>query len=202
MKPILYSYRRCPYAMRARMALKYAGIQVEHREIEFRNKPKSMLLVSPKGTVPVLCVDGLILDQSLDIMHWALQLSDPEGWSILDEDIAATWIEKNDGPFKTLLDQYKYPNRYPELNPAVVLTDAIELMLKPIETTLSSSHYLMGDKMTWVDIAIFPFIRQFSMVNPESFAASPFPHMKRWLNHHMESDLFISVMEKYPVWLD
>jgi glutathione S-transferase len=106
MKPILYSYRRCPYAMRARMALQYAGIEVEHREIELRNKPQSMLLASPKGTVPVLCVGELVLDQSLDIMKWALGKSDPEGWGDVEDAIAKSWIQKNAGPFKVLLDQY------------------------------------------------------------------------------------------------
>ena len=118
--------------MRARMALQYTGVQVEHREIELRNKPQSMLRLSPKGTVPVLDVDGLVLDQSLDIMHWTLKISDPDGWNMLDEDIAKIWIEKNDELFKSLLDQYKYPNRYPKLNQAVVLADAMTLMLEPM----------------------------------------------------------------------
>ncbi len=118
---ILYSYRRCPYAMRARMALKYASIEVEHREIELRNKPQSMLLASPKGTVPVLCMGDTVLDQSVDIMRWAIQQSDPDAWGNADDTIAQAWVAKNDGPFKTLLDQYKYPNRFPELDQAAVL---------------------------------------------------------------------------------
>ena len=97
--------------MRARMALKYAGIEVEHREIELRNKPQSMLMASPKGTVPVLIVGDLVLDQSLEIMQWALQQSDPDNWGEIDAVAAQIWIERNDGPFKALLDQYKYPNR-------------------------------------------------------------------------------------------
>lgn len=202
MMPILYSYRRCPYAMRARMALKYAGIEVEHREIALRNKPQSMLLASPKGTVPVLCLEGLILDQSLDIMRWALEKSDPDGWRLVDSIISQTWIEKNDGPFKTLLDQYKYPNRYPDLDQEVVLGAAINLMLKPMETALESNQYLMGDKLTLVDIAIFPFIRQFAMVNPGRFAALPLISVKQWLNQQIQSELFNAVMEKYPVWVD
>jgi glutathione S-transferase len=202
MMPILYSYRRCPYAMRARMALQYAGIQVEHREIDLRNKPHSMLLASPKGTVPVLCLEGKILDQSLEIMYWALGQSDPDGWRSIDESIAQHWIEKNDGPFKLLLDQYKYPNRYPDLNQEEVLNNAIELMLKPMETTLQSSQYLLGNKMAWVDIAIFPFIRQFSMVNPKRFEELPFALSKKWINYHLESELFNSAMQKYPVWID
>ena len=184
------------------MALQYAGIQVEHREIILRDKPKSMLDASPKGTVPVLCVDDKVIDQSLDIMRWALDKSDPDDWSSVDEHIANAWIEKNDGPFKTLLDQYKYLNRYPKLNQEVVLNAAMELMLKPIESNLQTHSYLLGDKMSWVDIAIFPFIRQFSMVNLQIFADMPLPVTKKWLNKQIESELFQSVMEKHPAWID
>lgn len=202
MKPILYSYRRCPYAMRARMALKYAGIEVEHREIELRNKPQSMLRVSPKGTVPVLVVGDLVIDQSLDIMHWSMQQADPDGWGVVDGKIAQAWIEKNDGQFKVLLDQYKYPNRHPELDQEAVLNEALEFMLLPMEAALQSSQYLLGSKMTWLDIAIFPFIRQFSMVDQDKFERLPIPAIKRWLTRHMESELFNAVMQKHPVWLD
>ena len=199
---ILYSYRRCPYAMRARMALKYAGIEVEHREIELRNKPQSMLLASPKGTVPVLCVDNLVLDQSLDIMHWAISQSDPEGWGSVDSVIAQAWVAKNDGPFKVLLDQYKYPNRYPELDQAVVLNEALQIMLLPMEQALQVTQYLMGDKLTWVDVAIFPFIRQFSMVDAKKFEQLPISATKKWLSQQLNSELFQSVMHKHPVWRD
>ena len=202
MKPILYSYRRCPYAMRARMALKYAGIALEHREIELRNKPQSMLDASSKGTVPVLLIDQLVLDQSLDIMRWAINQSDPDGWGNIDDEIAQTWIEKNDGRFKTLLDQYKYPNRHPQLDPEAVLDEALQLMLLPIEKALQHSQYLLGSKITLVDVAIFPFIRQFSMVDPERFNQLPIPATQKWLAKHLESELFNSVMQKHPVWLD
>ena len=202
MMPILYTYRRCPYAMRARMALQYAGVQLEHREIDLRNKPQSMLRLSPKGTVPVLYVNGLVLDQSLDIMHWALKVSDPDGWDMLDENIAQAWIKKNDELFKGLLDQYKYPNRYPNINQAVVLADAMALMLEPMESTLGSSQYLLGNKMTWVDVAIFPFIRQFSMVDQQKFEKLPLPHIQEWLRLHIESKLFLSVMDQHPTWRD
>jgi glutathione S-transferase len=200
--PILYSYRRCPYAMRARMALKYAGIEVEHREIELRNKPQSMLNVSPKGTVPVLCVGEVTLDQSLDIVRWALDQSDPNGWQVVDEAVANDWIEKNDGPFKKLLDQYKYIERYPDLNQEDVLVQALELMLIPMETALQSSQHLLGENISWVDIAIFPFIRQFAMAEPNKFNDLQLPNLKRWLNYHLESTLFLSVMHKYPSWID
>jgi glutathione S-transferase len=184
------------------MALHYAGIEVEHREIELRNKPQSMLLVSPKGTVPVLCIDGLVLEQSLDIMNWALERSDPQGWAMIDRGIAQAWIEKNDEPFKRLLDQYKYPNRHPDLEQREVLDAAIRLMLKPMELTLQSNAYLMGGRMSVVDVAIFPFIRQFSMVNPPEFWQLPLPFLGRWLNQLIESELFRSVMHKYPTWSD
>ena len=202
MMPILYSYRRCPYAMRARMALKYAGIELEHREIALRAKPKSMLLASPKGTVPVLCVDGKVLDQSLDIMRWALDNADPDGWKNANSEIANSWIEKNDGLFKALLDQYKYPNRYPELNPEEVLNTAIEFMLKPMETNLQQTKYLIGNQMSWVDVAIFPFIRQFAAVNSQKFEDLPLPATQKWLDQHIESQLFHSVMEKHPTWVE
>ena len=202
MTPTLYSYRRCPYAMRARMALKYAGIQVEHREIELRNKPQSMLQLSPKGTVPVLRMDDLVIDQSLDILHWALQQSDPYGWKDVDESVANSWIEKNDGPFKTLLDQYKYPNRFPELDPEAVLDEALQVMLNPMEQVLQNFQYLMGNRLSWVDVAIFPFIRQFSMVDLKKFEQLPIPAVKKWLNQQLESELFDSVMQKHPTWKD
>jgi glutathione S-transferase len=184
------------------MALKYAGIQLEHREIEFRNKPQSMLLVSPKGTVPVLCLDGLILDQSLDIMRWALEKSDPAGWRDVDQDASQEWIAKNDGPFKALLDQYKYPNRFPDLYQDDVLNSAVNLMLQPMEISLQSSKYLLGNKMSWVDVAIFPFVRQFAAVNPQQFEGLSFTSLEKWLNQHLESELFNSVMDKHPVWID
>jgi glutathione S-transferase len=184
------------------MALKYAGIELEHREIDLRNKPQSMLLASPKGTVPVFCVDGIVLEQSLEIMQWALGKSDPDGWGLVDHSIAQTWIEKNDGPFKILLDQYKYPNRYPDLQSEKVLSAVNDLMLIPMETSLQASHYLLGSKMTWVDVAIFPFIRQFAMVQPETFNTLPFPLTKKWLDKQIESALFHSVMDKYPTWSD
>jgi glutathione S-transferase len=200
--PILYSYRRCPYAMRARMALHYSGITLDHREIALRNKPQSMLLASPKGTVPVLCVDGIVLEESLDIMLWALGQTDPDGWLQVDSQKAKTWVANNDGPFKTLLDQYKYPNRYPELNPDEVLSKAMELMLKPLENAFQEHPYVLGNKISWVDVALFPFIRQFSMVNPEQFAQLPLPKTRQWLSKNIGSTVFQAIMEKYPTWVD
>jgi glutathione S-transferase len=202
MAAILYSYRRCPYAMRARMALKYASIEVEIREISLRDKPASMLQISPKGTVPVLKLGDLVIEQSVEIMHWALEQSDPDGWLSVDQQLANAWLNTNDGPFKKLLDQYKYPNRHPELNPQEVLDSAVALMLDPMETALSKQAFLMGEHLSWIDVAIFPFIRQFSMVNLEQFEALPLPKLKHWLAKRLESKLFQSVMHKYPVWVE
>jgi glutathione S-transferase len=184
------------------MTLNYAGIQVEHREIELRNKPQSMLMASPKGTVPVLIVGDLVLDQSVEIMRWALHQSDPDNWGDMDDVAAQIWIEKNDGPFKVLLDQYKYPNRYPNLNQGDVFNAAIALMLKPLDGLLDSNQYVLGSKQHWIDVAIFPFIRQFSMVNPQQFEQLPLPALKRWLAQHLRSELFHSVMHKYVTWTD
>lgn len=188
--------------MRARMTLKYAGIQVELREIELRYKPQSMLTASPKGTVPVLIVGDLVLDQSLEIMRWALQQSDPDNWGEMDEVAAQIWIERNDGPFKVLLDQYKYPNRHPKLNPDDVFDAAIALMLKPLDEALDSNQYILGNQQQWIDVAIFPFIRQFSMVNPQQFEQLPLPALKHWLTTHLRSELFSAVMSKHPTWID
>lgn len=200
--PILYSYRRCPYAMRARMALKYADIQYEHREIELRNKPQSMLAISPKGTVPVLVADSLVLEQSMDIMHWALAQSDIDKWAAVDEQVAQVWIERNDGPFKTLLDHYKYPNRHPELRQEEMLKRAIEVMLLPMDEALKEQQYLMGNRLSYIDVAIFPFIRQFAMVDPYRFTSLSLTHLQSWLDQQLQSELFSSVMQKHPSWHD
>jgi glutathione S-transferase len=184
------------------MTLKYAGIQVEHREIELRNKPPSMLMASPKGTVPVLIVGDLVLDQSVEIMRWALQQSDPDNWGAVDDVAAQIWIERNDGPFKELLDQYKYPNRHPNLKQGDAFDAAIALMLKPMDDALASSQYLLGNKPHWIDVAIFPFIRQFSMVNSQQFDPLPLPALKKWLAKYLQSDLFNAVMSKHPTWID
>ena len=199
--PVLYSYRRCPYAMRARMALSYARIPVEIREISLREKPQALLKISPKGTVPVLQDGELIIDQSLDIMRWALSKSDKDGW-LNNLDLALQLIAVNDGPFKQLLDQYKYPNRFEHIDVKETLLQAIEIGLFPLEQRLKKAPYLLGAQINLADIAIFPFIRQFSMVDPIWFENSPFEQLKRWLNEQIKSDLFLSVMLKQVTWHD
>lgn len=203
MTTVLYSYRRCPYAMRARMALAYSGIAVEIREISLRDKPASMLAISPKGTVPVLQSDDLVIEQSYEIMKWALRQSDPDQWLSKDtENLIDDWVAKNDGPFKKLLDQYKYPDRYPSVELEETLNQATTLFLGPINEHLQASDYLLGPQLSLADIAIFPFVRQFAMVNPDWIDQSGLKLLKQWLNEHLESPLFLSVMQKYPTWHD
>lgn len=201
--PVLYSYRRCPYAMRARMALKYAGVDVEIREISLREKPKSMLDLSPKGTVPVLKLQtGEVIDQSLDIMKWALAINDPNQWLNSGQQAQVNHlIEINDGVFKKLLDQYKYPERH-SVSRQEVLGEATRVQIAPLNELLNKHKYLLGEGCSFADVALFPFIRQFSMVDPEWFANSPYDSLKRWLDQFLTGNLFNSVMDKYPVWKD
>ena len=204
-RPILYSYRRCPYAMRARMALRYANIDVEIREIALREKPAHMLAVSPKGTVPVLVLaSGKVLEQSLDIMDWALEQSDLDTWNVPDREVqklTMDLIATNDGAFKQALDKYKYAIRFPE-NPPDVYRASGEEFLKRLESLLRQHTYLCSHTISKADVAIFPFVRQFSMVDEPWFEVANYPALKAWLNGLLNSQLFIDVMEKYPVWKD
>lgn len=204
-RPILYSYRRCPYAMRARMALHYANVDVEIREITLREKPAHMLGVSPKGTVPVLVLaSGKVLEQSLDIMDWALEQSDEDEWITQDEVIeklSADLIATNDGAFKQALDKYKYAIRFPE-NSSDVYRAGGEEFLQRLESLLQHNTYLFRNTVSKADVAIFPFVRQFSMVDEAWFEAVNYPALKAWLNGLLSTKLFIDVMQKYPVWTD
>lgn len=195
--PILYSFRRCPYAMRARLALLASGQQVEIREVVLRAKPAAMLAASPKGTVPILCLtDGGIIDQSLDIMRWALDRADPEDWRAGDD---AALIAANDGPFKHHLDRTKYPDRHGS-DPAVHRAAALDL-LGALEVRLATSAFLCGPRRTLADMAIFPFVRQFAAIDPDWFAAQPLPHVQQWLAGHVTSPLFDRAMRRLPPWV-
>jgi glutathione S-transferase len=191
--------------MRARMALRYANIDVEVREIALREKPAHMLTVSPKGTVPVLVLaSGKVLEQSLDIMDWAVEKSDVDEWIIQDQAVqrlSDDLIATNDGAFKQALDKYKYAIRFPE-NPHDVYRASGEEFLQRLESLLRQSAYLCGNTITKADVAIFPFVRQFSMVDEPWFEVANYPALKAWLNGLLNSQLFIDVMQKYPVWRD
>jgi len=198
---ILYSYRRCPYAMRARMALKYAGIALEIREIELKNKPAHMIKVSPKATVPVLVLsDGTLLEQSLEIMFWALQQQDKDDWLIADSELTQQLIAENDSIFKQALDKYKYAIRFPEQSAEVYRTQG-EVFLQRLEILLIQSQYLLSSQISLADIAIFPFIRQFSGVDTMWFEAAPYPKLKIWLKTLIESELFTNIMQKQPAYI-
>jgi glutathione S-transferase len=194
--PILYSFRRCPYAIRARLALAYAGIPVEIREVQLKHKPEEMLAVSPKGTVPVLQLpDGKVIDESLDIMRWALAQNDPEHWLNTGED-AERLIQWNDGDFKYYLDRYKYADRYPEFTSSHYRSQCEKFLIE-LESKLSQNPFLGGCYFSIVDAAVFPFIRQFTAVDKQWFDSSNYQHLKNWLSEVLESELFISVMVKY-----
>ncbi|WP_295442954.1 glutathione S-transferase [Sphingorhabdus sp. EL138] len=195
--PILYSFRRCPYAMRARMAVAVSAVQVELREIVLRDKPSEMLEASPKGTVPVLVLpDGRVLDESLDIMRWALVQSDSLGWLAHDD---PNLVLATDGPFKIALDRYKYPHRY-DLNDGTAHRDAALAHLGDLNDLLSAALYLGGAQPAFTDIAIFPFVRQFAATDAIWFAALPLPALQSWLSALVSSDLFASIMARYPQW--
>ena len=192
--PVLYSFRRCPYAIRARMAIIYAGIPVEIREVELKNKPEHLLLISPKGTVPVLKLeDGRVIDESLDIMCWALAQHNPENWLLVDHE-ANQLIKSNDVGFKYFLDRYKYADRYPNYSQEHYRQQA-EVFLTELESRLVNNNYLCGSSMSIADVAIFPFIRQFVSVDKDWFQMTSFQALNNWLQTFLTSELFGSVMK-------
>ncbi len=201
--PILYSFRRCPYAMRARLSIYHSGLSVELREIVLRDKPASMLNYSPKGEVPVLVLpDGTVLEESLDIIHWALANNDPHQWLPTDANLlqqATSLIEENDTNFKHNLDHYKYPERYPDEQDPDYRAEG-EIFLQKLEQALSQHRYLLRDQISIADIAIMPFIRQFAHTDKDWFDQAPYPRLQKWLQGFLESELFLDVMKKYPVW--
>lgn len=199
--PILYSFRRCPYAMRARMAVMKSGVVCELREVVLRDKPESMIELSPKGTVPVLQLqDGTVVDESLDVMRWALASNDPEDWLNIDDDLDAL-INRLDGDFKDSLDHYKYHVRFPE-HPQSYYRGQGEKFLSDMESRLAANDGkgLSAPRITFADIAVFPFVRQFAFVDKAWFDDAPYPLLQAWFNRHIEGDLFLSVMTKYPAW--
>ncbi len=203
--PLLYSFRRCPYAMRARMGLWAAGITVELREIVLRDKPAHMLEISPKGTIPVLQLpDGTVIDESLDIMLWALDQHDPRGWltpETGERSHMLALIEEMDGDFKRHLDRYKYDTRYEDVC-AEAERDLALAALSPLIDRLTHHRQLFGDSVSLCDIALFPFVRQYANTGREWFDRAAPPHLLAWLKGHEQSDLFLSIFRKWPVWRD
>jgi glutathione S-transferase len=199
--PVLYSFRRCPYAIRTRITLCYARIQCEIREIKLSHKPLQMLEVSPKGTVPVLILPcGTVIDESLDIMQWALKQNDPDKW-LCDENKSDCdfLIKCNDTVFKQALDRYKYPSRYPNDESAEAREICLEI-LQDLDTRLSVNNMLLGHNISLADVAIFPFIRQFASVDKNWFDTLSLPYVQKWLNTYLRNPFFINVMQKYNPW--
>lgn len=196
---ILYTFRRCPYAIRARMALAYAGIELELRELMLRDKPADMLKHSPKGTVPVLIThDGQVIDESLDVMLWALQQNDPNNW-LQDSKRSLQLIKQYDHQFKPLLDRYKYADRHPELSEE----QHRELTLPYIDSLnqlLEKHQFLYSNQMSLADVALFPFIRQYAFVNKNWFDQLPYTKLLHWLEYFLTSDLFNQIMVKYRLY--
>ncbi|MFJ2457774.1 glutathione S-transferase [Pseudomonas neuropathica] len=191
----LYSFRRCPYAMRARMALRYSGVPVDIIEVSLKAKPAEMLAISPKGTVPVLDAGGQVIDESLEIMRWALAQNDPQDWLLDGDSRIAELIEANDQGFKVHLNRYKYAERYPE-QPMEIYRAEGALYLQRLEELLTDRDYLLADHPSLADIALLPFVRQFAHVDREWFAQTPYVRLQAWLQRFLESELFTSIMKK------
>ncbi|NKF50477.1 glutathione S-transferase [Shewanella sp. WXL01] len=224
---VLYTFRRCPYAMRGRIGLHLSSLNPQIREIILKHKPQEMLAISPKGTVPVLCLDeaqakaalsergesALIIDESLDIFTFALTKHPSTVQSYLDKDDyqlllqslnwdeAKALISQNDGEFKQNLDRYKYADRYPEFTEQDYRDRGCEFIAK-LEQRLEVNTHLFANSPTFADFAIFPFVRQFAHVDKKWFESAPYPKVRNWLTTHLESKLFADVMRKYPLWLD
>lgn len=196
--PVLYSFRRCPYAMRARLALAASATRCELREVKLSAKPLAMLTASPKGTVPVLVLPGgEVIDESIDIMRWALARRDPEGWLERDDAALIAW---NDGPFKFDLDRYKYPDRHD--SDALAHRESALGFLQELEHRLSATRHLCGESRGFADAAIAPFVRQFAAVDQDWFDNAGLAHLRLWLARYLSSDLFNAIMARLHPWIE
>ena len=196
---ILYSFRRCPYAMRARLAIQSSGIKVQLREIVLRDKASEFLASSPKGTVPILIYGNKVIEESLGVMQWALSQADPEGWLKVPE-ARYDWISRNDGPFKTALDRTKYSERFPNLDANLEQEKAAKF-LEDLNSQIGDSPWMFGTNCSLVDMAIIPFVRQFSKIDSGWFNAQGWQNLHRWLNAFLNSSRFNLIMDKYDKWV-
>lgn len=198
---VLYSFRRCPYAMRARLAIHFADKQVELREVVLKDKPQTLYSLSPKATVPVLQLEtGQVIEESLEIMLWAL--NQHAIWQALDttqQHDSLTLIEENDVSFKAVLDRYKYADRYPEYSQQHYRQQGEQYLAK-LEHKLMQSEGLIANDLTLVDYAILPFVRQFAFVDMAWFETAPYPAVRNWLQAFLNSALFLQCMTRYPQW--
>jgi glutathione S-transferase len=200
--PILYSFRRCPYAIRARLALLQAGAAVELREVDLRCKPTELLACSRAATVPVLDLGGgQVLTQSLDIACWALTQHDPDGWLIRgDAARDSSLVSTTDGEFKHWLDRTKYAERFPEQRAEVYRAAAERCLIEPLDAALRATGHLGDNGYNWADAAIFPFVRQFAAIDADAWTAAPWMATRRWLDRWLGSPLFATCMVRLPVW--
>lgn len=196
--PILYSFRRCPYAMRARLAIYVSNIKVQLREILLRNKAPEFLLASAKGTVPVLVTHKEVIEESLDIMVWSLKQEDPEHWLNMPTE-GYNWISRNDGPFKKALDHTKYAARFPDLDPKLERAKALEF-LTDLNLQIGNSKWMFGKDCSLADMALLPFIRQFSNIDSLWFYSQNLPNVHKWLDYFLETNHFLQIMKKYSIW--
>jgi glutathione S-transferase len=197
--PNLYSFRRCPYAMRARLALAVSETSCVLREVALSNKPAQLIAASPKATVPVLVLPtGRVLEESIDIMRWALGRNDPHGWLEVDRLATAALIEANDGAFKQHLDRYKYPDRY-DVDPVEHRSAGLEILFG-LNDRLAAHANLCGDEMSLADAALLPFVRQYAQVDRAWFDAQPLPNLKKWLERHLSSPLFERITLRVRPW--
>lgn len=201
--PVLYSFRRCPYCMRAHMGLKKSGLKIELREVDLKQLPDELLKISSANTVPVLALpDGTVFDESWDILKWALAQNDPDNWLgdnkcfLPDTEML---VETNDFSFKNDLDHYKYADRYPE-HSQEHYRQQCEEFIEELESMLSDNRFLLADQLSIADIAVFPFVRQFSLVDEAWFVQSGYVNVQQWLAYLVNTDVFLDVFQKHKNW--
>lgn len=203
--PVLYSFRRCPYAVRARLAIAVSGQACELREVVLRDKPPELLAASPKATVPVLVLPGgQVLAQSLDIMRWALQRNDPAYWlapPVGSLDAMLVLITRFDEGFKPHLDRYKYPGRYPGVIAQDHRNEGAVYLLQLEDRLSTGQSHLFGDRLSLADAALAPFVRQFAQTDSTWFDAQPWPRLQAWLAAFIGSDRYAQTMQKFPQWV-
>ncbi|WP_438467113.1 glutathione S-transferase [Marinomonas sp. PE14-40] len=201
MFPILYSFRRCPYAIRARYALSLLNIKVEIREVVLRNKPEALLRLGGRSSVPqMICEQGVRYPESMDIIRWAMaRKQNANIYSKPQEREIAAWLFQTDHRFKFWLDKYKYADRHPDFSQEYYRSQG-ERFLRRLESKLSKQAFLLGDEMSMADVLVFPFIRQFRGVDNTWFDQSQYTSVKLWLNQIIEDKTFEKVMIKLPPW--
>ena len=184
--------------MRARLAIYVSNIKVQLREILLRDKAPEFLLASEKGTVPVLVTQKEVIEESLDIMVWSLKKEDPEHWLNMPTE-GYNWISRNDGPFKKALDHTKYSTRFPDLDAKLERAKALEF-LTDLNLQIGNSKWMFGKNCSLADMALLPFIRQFSKIDSHWFYSQKLPNVQKWLNYFLETNHFLKIMKKYSIW--